>query len=283
VTDFLLPIAYANYMKAKIHLATIASSLFILHSASGFEGRIQATLTRGGQPAALLYTAGTNCLRVENTATNWPNPVDLLDRHSNVLTLLFPNNRSFVHLPPAADAINPPAPGALPMPMPPGGLPPGIGPQAATPPPGAPAMPQMLQMPAAGGMPVMPMMPMPMEKLELKATGETTNLLGYACARYEIKQRGETMEVWATDQLFPYQPYVQNQPHRFGPQMIEEQWGKLAQAQKLFPLLAKLKFDNGPEHFRFEVKAVTPLKPTDEDQKLFRPPDGYIEIEPLPF
>jgi len=273
-------------MKTNLFLTTAVSSCFLLHSAFAFEGRIQAMLTRGGQMDSLLYTVGTNCLRVENTATNWPNPVDLLDRHSGVLTLLFPNNRSFVHLPPAAAAANAPAPGAMPMPMPPGGMPPGVGPQTGTPPAGAsamPQMPQMPQMPAAGGMPAMPMMPMPMDKLELKATGETTNLLGYPCARYEIKQRGETMEVWATDQLFPYQPYVQNQPHRFGPQMIEEQWGKLVQAQKLFPLLATLKFDNGPEHFRFEVKAVTPQKLTDDDQKLFVPPDGYIKIEPLPF
>jgi len=276
-----LRFAISINMKFNLPLTAAVSSFFILHSAFAFEGRIQVTLTRGGQPAALLYTAGTNCLRVENTATNWPNPVDLLDRNSGALTLLFPNNRSFVHLPPAADAINAPAPGAMPMPMPPGGLPPGVGPQAGIPSPSAPAMPQMPPMPAAGGMPAMPMMPM--EKLELKATGETTNLLGYSCARYEIKQRGETMEVWATDQLFPYQPYVQNQPHRFGPQMIEEQWGRLVQAQKLFPLLATLKFDNGPEHFRFEVKAVTPQKLTDEDLKLFQPPDGYIEIEPFPF
>ncbi len=256
-------------------LITAVSTFFLLHSAFAFEGRIQVTLTRGGQPANLLYTAGTNYLRVENTVTNWPNPVDLLDRSSGALTLLFPNNRSFVHLPPAALT---PAPGAMPMPMPPPALPAGT---SVTPPPGAPAMPQMPQMPqmpAAGGMPMMPM-----EQPELKATGETTNLLGYACTGYEIKQRGETMEVWATDQLLPFQPYVQNQPHRFGPQMIEEQWAELVKAKKLFPLLATLKFDNGMEHFRFEVKAVTPQTFTEKDAALFQPPPEYLEIQPLPF
>jgi hypothetical protein len=44
-----------------------------------------------------------------------------------------------------------------------------------------------------------------------------------------------------------------------------------------------LKFDNGAERFRFEVKSVTPQKLTDEDAKLFQPPDGYMEIQPLPF
>jgi len=74
-------------------------------------------------------------------------------------------------------------------------------------------------------MPMMP--PMMMEPLSLTATGDRTNLLGYACERFEIKRRGEGMEIWATTQLLPFQPYVPNQPHRFGPRGIEEQWGDL--------------------------------------------------------
>ena len=139
-------------------------------------------------------------------------------------------------------------------------------------------------MPNAGGMPSMLAAPMmPMEKMELKSTGEKTNLLGFACEKFEVKQRGETMEIWATDKLFPFQPYVQNQPHRFGPRMIEEQWGDVLKAKKLFPLLATLKFDNGAERFRFEVKSITPQKLKEEDMKLFQSPDGYFEIQPLPF
>jgi hypothetical protein len=172
-------------------------------------------------------------------------------------------------------AQTPTASGVPAMPLPPGGLPPGIGPQSAGA-SGAPAMPGM-----AGGMPMMPMLPM--EKVELKATGDTTNLLGYACARYEIKQRGEVMEIWATDQLLPYQPWRQNQPLRFGPQMLEEQWGELLKAKKLFPLLATLKFEHGTECLRFEVKSVTPEKIEDRDGALFRPPADYREIQLLPF
>ena len=130
-------------------------------------------------------------------------------------------------------------------------------------------------------MPAMPMMPA--EKMELKATDGKTNLLGYACEKFEIKQRGETMEIWATDQLPPFQNYVRNQTPRFGPRMIEEQWAGLVKARNLFPLLAILKFDNGAERFRFEVKSVTRQKLTSEDQALFQPPDGYFEIQPLPF
>lgn len=235
-------------MKAKI-LRTAVVSCFIFHSAFAFEGRITAALTRGGLATRLLYTAGTNCLRVEVTGSDRPYPVDLLDLTSGELTLLFPNNRTFVN----AAAV--------------------------------PQMPAMPNPPAAGGRPAMPAMPPPMMgKMELAATGDKTNLLGLACEKFQIKQGGQTMDIWATAQLVPFQPYVQNQPHRFGPQMIGEKWGGLLAAKKLFPLLASLKFDNGAERYRFEVQSITPERVTPDDaEKLFRPPPGYQELRPLPF
>ena len=303
----------------------VLATAFLLQPSTlrAFEGRINAVTTRGNQSDALLYTVGTNSLRVENTATNWPNPVDIVDRNSGEMTLLFPNNRSYVRLNPAVENSSPPPgfqqmpgglppgvgpqsrpsgvpvmsnglppgigptnlagmpvmPGRPPMSMMPAGLPPGVGPQVQTPnAPGAPAMPVLPNMPAAGGM-----SSMPGGAIELKSTGEKTNLLGFVCEQYEIKQRGETMEIWATDQLLPFQNYVRNQPHRFGPRMIEEQWAGLLMAKKLFPLWASLRFDNGMERFRFEVTSVTPQKLTKEDLKLFQPPGGYFEIQPLPF
>jgi hypothetical protein len=344
-------------------LALAATFLLQPSNLQAFEGRVSATITRGNQSEALLYTVGTNFLRVEMTATNWPNPVDIVDRNTGEMMLLFPNNRSFVRLKPVTENSSPTSPG---FPQMPGGLPPGVGPQS--PPVGLPAMPSlpapqgvgpgnlpgmpapppmpampnlppglrrdgvttatqagvglqtaagdpampampprpvMPNMPAlppgvgpqastgpgapgmSGGMaamPAMPMMPPPMmERMELQDTGQKTNLLGFACEQYEIKQRGETMEIWATDQLFPFQPYVQNQPHRFGPRMIQEQWPGLVMAKKLFPLVATLKFDNGAERFRFEVKSVAPEKITEEDEQLFQPPANYFEIQPLPF
>jgi alpha-glucosidase (family GH31 glycosyl hydrolase) len=143
-------------------------------------------------------------------------------------------------------------------------------------------------MPTMPNMPVMTARPMPMmtsmtEKMELQATGQKTNLLGFACQQFELKQRGETLEIWATDQLLPYQPYMQNQPRRFGPSGIEEQWPAMLTSRKLFPLLASLRYDNGAERFRFEVKSVTPQKLTADDAKLFQPPSGWFEIQPLPF
>jgi hypothetical protein len=269
-------------------------------------------MVQGNETNALLYTVGTTSLRVEMTATNWPNPVDILDRNSGALTLLFPNNRSFVQLKPASEAATSATPSPLGMPapvgagpMPPGGLPPGVGPQSAPVAPSMSAMPTPFGagpnmpalppgvgpqtqttpgMPPMPSMPAMPMMPMmPAAKMELQATGQKTNLLGFACQQYVLKQRGETLEIWVTDQLLPYQPYVQNQPHHFGPQRIEEQWPGMLTSRKLFPLLASLRYDNGVERFRFEVTSVTPQKLTDEEAKLFQPPAGYVEIQPLPF
>jgi hypothetical protein len=279
-------------------LALPATLILQPASAQAFEGRINATSTHGNQSQALLYTVGTDYLRVELTVTNWPNPVDILDRQAGALTLLFPHNRSFVRLKPVVDNSSAPPgfpqmPGGVPpvagsqrqppgAPAMPSSLPPGVGPQAR--PPAMPAMPNMPNMPAGGGMPAMPAMPMmPAEKMELKATGEKTNLLGYACEKFEIKQRGETMEIWATDQLLPFQNYVRNQTPRFGPRMIEEQWAGLVTAKRLFPLRASLHFEEGAEQYRFEVHSITPQKLTEEDLKLFLPPDGYFEIQPLPF
>jgi hypothetical protein len=251
-------------MKTKTLIMAVASG-FMLHSALAFEGRITAAITRGGQAMPLLYTAGTNCLRVEVMASDRPNPVDLLDLPSGEMTLLFPNNRSFVLLNEYGGAH------ALAR-VPADASSAGVGREARPTAPGQRAFPR----------PQMSSMPTPMmDKMELTATGDKTNLLGLVCEKFQIKQRGETMEIWATDQLFPFQPYVQNQPHHFAPRMIEEQWGDLLKEKKLFPLLAILKFDNGAERFRFEVKSVRPQKLTKDDMKLFQPPDGYFEIQSL--
>ena len=290
-------------MKKKSFPLILAGSLgLVAVPACAFEGRINATLTRSGQTQTFFYTIGTNYLRLERGETDRPYARNVFNRQTGDLTLLFPHNRSYVCL--KASSGNAALQGSG-MPMPPEGLPPGVGPQpqAATPPnvpalparpsgpapppgigPQAGATPGVAPMPGMPGMGAMPMMPMPgMEKLELKATGEKTNLLGYACIRYELKQRGEVMEIWATDQLLPYQPWQPNQPPRFGPRMIEEQWPELVKARKLFPLLATLKYEKGPERLRFEVKAITPEKIADPDGRLFQPPADYLKLDPLPF
>jgi hypothetical protein len=277
-------------------LALLSTFPLPVATARDFEGRITATLTRGTETQGWLYTVGTNRMRIERTETDWPYPKNIVDLNTGAITLVFPHNRSFVRLKPADQSAVPQFPGAPARPLPPGvgpqtsssnwttvpaapplpsaGLPRGVGPQAggSSVAPGAPGMPAM---------PIMP--PMPMEQVELKATGQTTNLLGYTCACYELKQRGEVMEIWATDKLLPFRAWMPSQPHRFGPKMVDEQWTELLMARKLFPLLATLKFENGRERMRFEVTAVTPQKIEDRDGALFQPPPEYVEIQPLPF
>ena len=231
--------------------------------ATPFEGNIQIIITGTAETNALLYTVRSGHLRIENVATNWPHPVNIVDLNSGAVTLVFPHNRSFVRLksPERNESRSDFTPTALP---------PGIGPQGAS-----GAIPS-----GASGMAAIPM---PMEQVKLKATGEKTELLGFTCEKFEIKQRGELMEIWATDKLLPFQLYLQNQRSRVGPRGIEEQWGELLKAKKLFPLRAVLKFENGAERFRFEVKSISPEKVEDKDGTLFQPPPDYYEIQPLPF
>ena len=268
--------------------------------AVAFDGKIDIVITRGSETTPLLYTVGENFLRVEVIGSDRPNPIDIVDLKSGVLTLLFPHNRSFVRLksgaantsaqPPGAPAFPRPPPGMAPLshpnpaaagppgapaiPTPPGGLPPGIGPQ-----------PQGVTGAAVPQMPPMPMMPpMMSEKIELKPTGKKEKVLGFACEQFEIKTRGETMEIWATDQFMPFFYYVQSQPSRLGPRMIAEQWPELLKEKKLFPLRAILRLEGGGgERLRFEVKSITPEKIDDKDGKLFQPPKGYFEVQPLPY
>lgn len=297
-------------MKPSLHLFLTVPLGLVVGSAAAFEGRLQATLTRGGETQTFTYTVATNTLRIERNETDRPYTRNLIALDTGDVTLLFPHNRSFIRL--KSQGGNAVSGGGLPMSLPAGGLPPGIGPQpgyavsgAAMPPtsigptnlPGMPDLPQrqMPQVPNApglfagmgtripGGMSALPMIPMPDDALELKATSDKTNLLGYACARYEITQRDEVMEIWATDQLLPFQPYLQSQPLSLAPRMVAEQWGDLLKARKLFPLLAALKSVSGPERLCFEVKAIRPEKIEDPGEKLFQPPAGYREVKPLPF
>lgn len=246
-------------------------------------------MIQGNETTALLYTVETNFLRVEANAANRLNPVEILDLNSGIITLLSPNNRTYVRFK-TADEADPAIVGRVSgMPMPPDGSRPGIGPKSIPVAPPMPAMPNLpgapatLKMPAMPAMPPIPMMSMPGEKLELRDTGQKTNLLGFVCTHYELKQGGETMDIWATDQLLPYQPYLQHQPHRYGLGRIEEKWPGMLKSRRLFPLLATLGYDNGVAFFRFQLQSVTPQNLTVDDARLFQPPAGWNEIQPPPF
>lgn len=227
-----------------------------------FEGRISARLTRDNQTEELRYAIATNFVRVESTATNRPMPSNILDRRSGELIIVFPHNGSFMRVKPGAPSASPRTP---PMPA-------GIGPQSAFP---------MVSAGAAPGMAMVPMPPMGMERLELRDLNEKTNLLGYACEHFQIHQRNATMDIWATDAIAPFQPYLRSQP--IGASTPEEKWGELIQAKGEFPLLAILKSDNGLERLRFEVTSVIPQKLMNESASLFQPPANYRAVLPLPY
>jgi Domain of unknown function (DUF4412) len=233
-------------LAAPILNVAVLAALLITNRASAFEGRIRASFTQGNRTQNLLYTVGADQLRIENTDTNRPHCENIVNLQSGAMILVFPHNHSFVRLTASTENNSTP---------------------------GVPGMPGM------SGMPSMPM-PGP-EKLKLTATSKTANFFGFACRLYELKQRSETLDVWATDQLFPFRPYLPNQPSSFTPRVIEYEWPELLHARKLFPLLMTFRQNSGVEFFRFAVKSITPGKITDPNGKLFQPPAGYQEIQPL--
>lgn len=268
-------------------------------AAAPFEGKIDIVIARGGEVQTLLYTASTNQLRIERGETDRPHAKNIVNLDTGAVTLLFPHNRSFVRLNPGSTGSMPVASGSLPD-----ATTKSLGAAVAPNPTGASAIPRMP--PGIGKLPGLPMMPPPMmsEKIDLKPTGKREKILGFECEQFELKQRGKMMEIWATERLLPFQPYLRNELHRFGPRMIEEQWSELLKERKLFPLRASLRYDHGPsrtgdpssskdqsasqkpsgpERFRFEVNSIKRENIQDRDRKLFQPPVEYFEVQPLPF
>jgi hypothetical protein len=221
-----------------------------LSEAAAFEGRVEAVLTQNGASEALVFTIATNLVRVESMDTNRLHAWNVLDRETGALTLFSPQMGSYMQL---RDASAGPAPGP--------GLPPG-------------AMPG--GMPGAPGAPAMPMPMIPRQALQLLATADTTNLLGFNCTRYRIKDGPETMDIWATADLLPFQPLKEVPPGHNDSYQLERAWGDSLKAKKLFPLLAVLKLGDTQELLRFQVTTVQPGAVVDTDGKLFQPPSGYI-------
>jgi hypothetical protein len=281
----------------------IIASLCSAYCLQAFEGRIQTIITQGNEKASILYTVSANYVRIENADTNLPLAKNIISLDTQTLTLIYPHNHSFVRLKSATNPAKsppefPPVPeGTPPMPNP-NLWPKPSGPSPATigppPLPNLPSnLPAMPSMPAgigplakSGGtmaMPRSPTMAGPKEDLELTDSGVTTNYLGYDCTRFELKQRGFSMELWATKDLLPYYPWRQNPPPAIVPNLTEQQWPGLLRARGLFPLRASLKQDNGTEQMRFEVQFIRKEQITDPDGQWFQPPGDYHEIEPPPF
>ncbi len=275
-----------------------------LQPARGFEGRITAVLTRGGVTQTWVYTVRGVELRIERAETNWAHGVNLVRLDSEERTLVFPHNRSFVrlkaaeHRPLPSEATpggsqptlpSPPS-GIGAIPRPPVGPPPGAGsPFGGAPPAGVGPLPPGIGPRAGPAGPgpdlslagLLAMAPPMIETLELRATGQKTNLLGLACERFELQQRDQVMEIWATDRLIAFEPYQAQQLPRFSPRLLEERWGELLREKKLFPLRAVLSWAGGGEWLRFEVRSVREEKIRDD--AIFAQPEGYHELHPLPF
>jgi len=236
-------------------LAVAAGLLgLVAADAAPFEGRIEVMVTRNGEPTALLYTLQPGALRIEILSATKPEPVNIVDLKTGALTLVLPHNRSFVVVKGGRGEARLP-----PMPLRPASV------------AGAPPMPPIPAVPAAPG-----------GRLELKPTGKREKILGFDCAQFELSERGERVEVWATDALGPFREYVRQGGPHFGPRQLEEQWAEQMAANKLFPLRASLHDETSTVRFKFEVRSITPAKLTEEHQKLFHPPEGYAESPPLP-
>ncbi len=242
---------------------------------TAFEGRIDLVATAAGQAQNLRYRVTTNSVRVEQLETNYPHPVNLWDRQTQELQLLFPANRSWIALPPSANHSGMPTASAVTAPrqplagapgsrMPVRNVPPGLGPQS----------PRVPSGPLAGATDI---------PLELHATGERTNLFGYACERFESNQSGELLEVWATDQLLPYLPYRRSEPLRMKILPLADRWPALLAARNLFPLRLTIRSIAGPETYRLEVRDIAPGPMPTAEVGLFRPPADYRQLAPSHF
>ncbi len=204
--------------------------------APAFEGRIRAEWTQDYKTNALLYTIGPAQLRVKMIGGDMFKPEDVLDRESGAMMLVFPD------------------PGLY-----------GIKPLFS------PVVRQVVFYP------VMPVVPKtsptprpgpPIATIEFRETGHKKRILGYPCGQYEILLGSQSVEIWATDQLAPFQPYLDHRPFSAEMQTVDTQWGDLLRAKKLFPLLAVSKSNGGVERFRFEVKSIAPEKLADNYVKL---------------
>lgn len=259
-------------------------------SKGSFEGIIEAKLTRGSHAESYTYSVGTNMLRLVRNETDHPYATNLIELDSGRMTLIFPHNRAFIRMKrlehPAASP-----PGFPEIPIPPGGLPQGIGPQAGFTETGMPQMPDLQGLPMPEMRPEDPARPTrptrrrSSRELQFSTTDVTTNLFGYACTLYELRQRDRFMEIWATDRLIPFHQWFQHPPRRHhGPQHMEEHWAELLRIRNLFPLQVELKNENGKSlPFEFKVVSVTPKHLGAEEVKLFQPPAEYHELAPPPF
>src|SRR5688500_8899947 len=83
------------------HALLLGASVLACVTGQGatFQGKIRATMTRGSDTVPILYTVSSNSIRIEVTGSTYPHAINLVDRKSGALTLVYPHNRSFTRVP----------------------------------------------------------------------------------------------------------------------------------------------------------------------------------------
>lgn len=119
-------------------------------------------------------------------------------------------------------------------------------------------------------------------KAELRKTGRTETILGYACEEYVVQEGKETVELWITDQLGSFVGLALDNPMAGmmgGGGAKPRGWeDELRSRGGAFPLRVVGRDGRGRESMRLEVRKV---EPGDVPDGLFRVPDGFQKV-PLP-
>lgn len=224
--------------------------------ASGFEGRIIASQILNGVTQTWSYTVSAQHIRIDCAETNFMGVYNIVDRQSGEMILVYPFDHAIVRIS-SPSATTSHAHRALPVPSEAGMMPAFIH--------GARS-----EMRMSGA-----------DELALRPTGETNHFHGYPCGRYEIEWIHARMEIWATEEVFPFQRWRIREPFpRFGPPILEEDWSDLLRKNNLFPMFARVTDPSGRETYRFEVKSISEEAVADPDGQLFSLPPNYRELRP---
>jgi hypothetical protein len=114
--------------------------------------------------------------------------------------------------------------------------------------------------------------------VKLEKTGRTAKILGYDCEEYVMTDRGDSTEMWLTEQLGSFMGLGGGNPMggMMGGRKAKADgaaWEKLLKDKKgAFPLRIVSRDPRGKEKFRLEAKKIEPGKLSDD---LFAPPADF--------
>jgi hypothetical protein len=117
----------------------------------------------------------------------------------------------------------------------------------------------------------------PTQQQKVEKTGRTEKILGYDCEEYVMSDKGQSTEMWITDQLGSFMGLSGGNPMAglVGGKAKAEASGweqALKGKQGAFPLRVVSRDPKGKEIFRLEAKSVKPENLGDE---LFKAPEGF--------